>query len=209
MIIISEKNPNSINLAIKYLKQGKIIVLPTDTVYGVAVDASNYKAVSNLYKIKNRDTKKPIAIFVKNISIAKKIFYFNSFAKKIINKYLPGALTIILRVRYNSHKFLAKNLNKIDKNFLGLRVIDSYFVKNLFEKYNGVLAVTSANTSGNEVAKNIKEIKKYFPNIDLIVAGTIKSNTASTVVKISSEGFEVIRSGAIIPNPIFKSFKKN
>ena len=91
MIIISEKNPDSVNLAIKYLKQGKVIALPTDTVYGVAVDASNYKAVSNLYKIKNRDIKKPVAIFVRNILIAKKIFYFraaNSFSKSIswINK---------------------------------------------------------------------------------------------------------------------------
>lgn len=197
MIIISEKNPDSVNLAIKYLKQGKIIALPTDTVYGVAVDASNYKAVSNLYKIKNRDIKKPVAIFVRNIFIAKKIFYFNSFAKKLVNKYLPGALTIILKVRYNSHKFLAKNLNSTNRNLLGLRVVDSYFIKSLFEKYNGVLAVTSANISGKEVAKDIKEIKEYFPNIDLIIAGNIKSNIASTVVKTLPNGFEVIRSGAI------------
>ena len=76
MLIVNENNPNAATLASEFLRDGKIISFSTDTVYALAADASNFQAVETLYQIKNRDPEKPIAIFVKDLDAAKKIFFF-------------------------------------------------------------------------------------------------------------------------------------
>jgi hypothetical protein len=124
----------------------------TDTVYGVGVDASNFKAVEDLYKLKNRDKEKPIAIFVKDLAAAKKIFLFDELSEKIAKKFLPGSLTLVLQINHKSTYSLASNLNNNDDGFLGFRIIENNFIKNLLEKFNGIIAVTSANLSNEQPA---------------------------------------------------------
>ena len=119
--IIKELEDNSAKEAVRYLKNGKILAFATDTVYGLAVDAQNFKAVENLYKIKNRNQNKAIAILLPSLERAKKIFIFDELANKIANNFLPGALTIVLPVK-EQQDFLSKNLN-INDNFLGFRII--------------------------------------------------------------------------------------
>lgn len=196
MILIKEENNESIDLAIKFLREGKIISFATDTVYGLAVDATNSKAVEHLYKIKNREENKPIAIFVKDIKTAKKLFKFDNLASKIAAKFLPGALTIILET--SDLAGFAKNLNP-NNNFLGFRIVDKKFIQNLLEKFDGILAVTSANPSSLAPAIDADEVKKYFSNDDiLIIDGKItKHKISSTVVKISDNKLEILRHGAI------------
>jgi L-threonylcarbamoyladenylate synthase len=109
-MIISQYHQNAINLAITKLQQQKLIAIPTDTIYGLAGDATSFEAVKKLYELKKRDNQKPIAIFVQNLEMAKEIFYFNQLAEKIANLYMPGKITIILNVKENNFS-LAKNLN--------------------------------------------------------------------------------------------------
>ena len=80
MLVVKEGDPDALNIACDFLCAGKIISFATDTVYGLAADATNHAAIATLYRIKNRDEKKPIAIFVKDLTTAKKIFYFFSAA---------------------------------------------------------------------------------------------------------------------------------
>ena len=150
MKIINEKDFAAVDIAADLLKAGKIISFPTDTVYGFAVDASNKEAVTNLYQLKNRDQKKPIAIFVKDIASAKKIFSFSKKAEEIAEKFLPGALTLVLPIKCGTSLELASNLNNNHDGFLGFRIVNTDFIKKLFEKLDGIIAVTSANLSGEK-----------------------------------------------------------
>ena len=201
-MIISQYNKNAINLAITQLQQQKAIALPTDTIYGLAVDASSVKAVETLYELKKRDNQKPIAIFVQNLAMAREIFTFNTLAEKIANLYMHGKITIILNVKENNFS-LAKNLN-YNNNKIGFRYVNSFFMAKLLEIYQKPLAVTSANISGFEVAKSAQDIAKIF-NLELIIdSEEICNNLASTVVEITENNLKILRQGEVIPIPIFK-----
>jgi L-threonylcarbamoyladenylate synthase len=197
MLIIDQYHQDAISLAIEKLKNGKVIAIPTDTVYGLAVDAKNFEAVENLYRLKKREKNKPLAIFLKNLEQIKKLFIIEDITKKLIEKYLPGKLTIVCKIKDKTDIKLAKNLNEIDDDFLGFRVVDSFFIKKLFNEFDVILAVTSANISGNKVANSPSEIIKIFPQIELIISGDLLENSASTVVKVNNSQIEIIRSGAI------------
>ena len=197
MQIINENNILAVKTACQLLRDGKVIALPTDTVYGLAVDASNQQAVDDLYNLKKRDKAKPIAIFLKDINQIKNFFEIEKTTQDLIDKYLPGKLTIVAPLKNNLQLNFAKNLNLIDKNFLGFRVIDSFFVKNLLQEFNGAIAVSSANLTANKVAISALEIKKYFDKIDLIVDGNILSTTPSTVLKVDNSRITIIRQGAV------------
>jgi L-threonylcarbamoyladenylate synthase len=209
MLIIKEEDVNAIELAIQFLQAGKLIAFATDTVYGIAADASNEKAVEQLYKIKNRQENKPIAIFINNLSDAKKIFKFGSLADKIAEKFLPGPLTMVLERQQHCQIKLASNLNHNQNNFLGFRLIDREFISNLLNKFSGTLAVTSANSSGESAAIDAKEVANYFQNHNiLVIDGKITGNKiASTVIKISNNNLEILRHGAIEKEQLLRHYQ--
>ncbi|MDX2083601.1 MAG: L-threonylcarbamoyladenylate synthase [Rickettsiales bacterium] len=200
MLIIKESDAQAVEIACQFLQADKVISFACDTVYGLAVDASSQKAVENLYNLKKRDSKKPVAIFVKDISTAKKIFVFDKKAKEIAQKFLPGMLTLVLKKKVQNRIKLAQNLNLQHEDFLGFRIIDHDFVTKLVSAFDGILAVTSANLSGQEAALQAAEVKKYFAdsNLDLIIdGGTLMPQKISTVVKIDNGKIEILRRGAI------------
>ena len=198
MLVIDEKKSNAVDVAIDFLQKGKVICFATDTVYGVAVDATNSKAVDGLYKLKKRDKNKPIAIFLKNLESAKKLFIFNDLASEIVEKYMPGDITAILKTTDYAKKILAKNLNNNDNDFIGFRIIDSYFVQKLFKKYNGILAVSSANEASQNPCISASLVKKNLKNLDLLIAGKKTSKISSTIVKIDNDKLILIRQGKLI-----------
>ncbi|MFM2200287.1 MAG: hypothetical protein RL769_342 [Pseudomonadota bacterium] len=197
MLVINENTLESVKIACQFLKEGKVIAIPTDTVYGLAVDATNPQAVNRLYQVKKRAINKPIAIFLKDQNQIKKIFTDNNLLDKISEEYLPGKLTIVSKLRDNLQINLANNLNLNDQNYLGFRIVESFFVKKLFEQFNSVLAVSSANLSGQKVAISADQIVDNFDDIDLIISGKILDNQASTVIKIEGDNYSIIRQGQI------------
>jgi L-threonylcarbamoyladenylate synthase len=198
MLVVKESDGDAIELACKFLRAGKIISFASDTVYGIAVDASNFKAVAALYEIKNRDPKKPIAIFVQNLAIAEKIFFFDEKSEKIAKNFLPGSLTLVLKTRKEAWSFLASNLNQNDDNFLGFRIVRNDFIEKLLKNFGGILAVTSANKSNQEAAVNATEVEKYFATskLSLLVdGGSSKQKIPSTVAKIFDKKITILRQG--------------
>ncbi len=199
MKIISENNCDAVTLACQYLREGKVVSFATDTVYGMAVNAADTKAVERLYSLKKRDLKKPIAVFVKDLETAEKIFCFDEISKKLAAKFLPGSLTLVLQQRPDSLIKIADNLTSAE-NFLGFRIVNHDFVQNLMRAFDGVLAVSSANISRDEPAIDAQAVQDYFANVDLdllIDGGRSVQKTASTVVKISDKKVEILRHGAI------------
>jgi L-threonylcarbamoyladenylate synthase len=198
MKIILENNPDSAKIAADFLRQQKAISFATDTVYGIAVDATNLKAIEHLYAIKKRDKNKPITIFLKEESDIEKIFIFDKITKKIADKFLFDGLTLVLKKRHDSHDSstnLASNLN-INDDFLGFRIVKNKFISELFKNFDYPLAVTSANISGFSAAISAEEIKSL--DIDLLIDGGIcQKKIPSTVVKIIDNKVIILREGAI------------
>ena len=198
MKMISENN-EAINLASEFLRDGKIISFATDTVYGIAVDATNYKAVERVYQIKKRAKNKPIVIFLPDIKIAEEFFIFDKTAKKIAEEFSAQAITLVLEKRQEALKTLAKNLNEND-NFLGFRIAPTKFIAKLLKNFGGIIAVTSANISGDEAAISAFQVQKYFHSneIDLLIDGGVcAKKIASTIIKIHNEKITILRKGEL------------
>jgi tRNA threonylcarbamoyl adenosine modification protein (Sua5/YciO/YrdC/YwlC family) len=179
----------SINDAIEQIKNGKIIVLPTDTVYGVGVDASNESAVKNLLKIKKR--KNNIPILAPNTEQAFKICKnIPDIAYELAKKYWPGALTIVLEKSVNW--FLGETSN----NTVAVRVPNNKIALEILEK-TGLLAVSSANEKTKIEA--ISPNQAYFSDkISIVVdGGILEKHKSSTIVSCVGKGMKILRQGEI------------
>lgn len=166
------------------IKGGKIGVIPTDTIYGIVSSALNKKSVERLYKIRKRNLKKPMIVLISSI---KSLNLFNvKIDKKIIDKYWPGKVSIIVPVKkfeylHRGKKSLAFRLPK-DKNLIELL------------KISGPIVAPSANIEGKKPAETIGEAKKYFgEKIDFYFdIGKLKSKP-SKIISLEKERIEVVR----------------
>ena len=186
-----------IKKVIEALNLGKLVAIKTDTVYGLVCDANNVEACAKIYKIKQRDKKKPLAIFIKNIDEVKKYVLNYEISTELVNvmeKYWPGPLTIIFKKKNNVFEHLTEGTNTI-----GIRIPNDKFLLDILNNINFPLAQTSCNISGEEEYKNVTEIKdKLGTKVDLIVdGGELKNTLASTIITIEDNKIKVIREGTI------------
>jgi len=177
----------------KFIKEGKVIVCPTDTVYGIICDARNEKAIVKIFKIKKRSWQKPISIFVKDIKIVKDFAEIDKDQEKFLKKFWPGKAIIILKAK---RKFSRRIVSKFGK--IGLRIPKYKLLDELLNKFNNPLAQTSANISGEPAPTKIKEIIKQFRKEkhqpDLILdAGDLKLSRPSRVIDLTPKKPKIIR----------------
>lgn len=176
---------------------GKVIAIKTDTVYGLICNANDINAVNKIYRLKNRDNKKPLSLFVNNIDKLKDIIDISLMSDKcnnIMKKYWPGGLTIIFDTKNEKYKYLTAG-----KDSIGVRIPSDKLIMDVLSKVGFPLAQTSCNVSGEEEYRNVKEIKdKFGDTIDLIVdGGDIENNVPSTVIKFDNDNIVVLREGAV------------
>lgn len=209
-IKISLKNwPRIIKEVENLIKKGKVIVCPTDTVYGLIADAKNKKAVKKIFKIKKRKEEKPIPIFVRDLKMVKSLVLINKFQEKLLKKVWPGKVTVVLKAKRLTKKIFPKSIIS-SENKIGLRIPNYKFLNILLEKLNFPLTGTSANISGKPPSTKIKDILKQFSLTksggrlpDLILdAGNLKSSLPSTVVDLTN--LKILREGAVPKLRIFK-----
>ncbi len=186
MIINVKDTDGFYNQIIQVLKKSGIVALPTDTVYGFAVNGSALDAVRRLAKIKGR-REKPFTFFLPKGEIAK---YAIITKRKIIEYFIPGPLTVVLKKR--SETSLPFITDKI-----GIRIPCVDFVIKLLNVYNKPLAVTSANLTGQSPISNAFEIAEKFTDIDLVIDGGKLVSKPSTVVDLTTSLPTVRRKGAI------------
>jgi len=208
MLVIKEELENAAEIAAQALKNNQIICFATETVYAIACDASNDIAVEKLYEIKKRDIKKPIAVFVKDLAMAKEFLDFNSIENKIAQNFMPGMITLVLNKKTNlEQKIPVSQLLNNNENTLGLRIPNHQFCLKLLRNFGGVIAATSANISSQKAASSFVQVKKYFDNkVDLIIDGGIcQHKMSSTVLRINGDQINVLREGLITKNQIINS----
>ncbi len=188
----------------KILQEGGVGIIPTDTVYGFCVNALNKDAIKKIYKIKKRDLDKPLVLFVKNIDEIEKYGILNEKSKKIINKFIPGKITIVLKKREPSFLISLKKFETI-----GIRIPNDDFVLNLLNSIKSPLATTSANISGKKTPKDFEGIKEIFSGVvDFIVDGGELGEIPSTVIEIVDDEIKILREGEIKKEDILKALKE-
>ena len=192
----------------KILKSGGAVIYPTDTLYGLGVNALNENAVIKVQKIKRQDKNKPISVVVKDMKMAKKIACIDSKVEKILGKVWPGSITIVLR-----KKDIVPYTLTGGEETIAIRISDNKFISTLMEKIDFPITTTSANISGEknllESAEIINKFKNSIPYLDLFVdAGDIKNPTASTIVDLTTTVPKIIRMGIVGKDKMQKFFEK-
>lgn len=188
----------SIDLAAEYLRQGKIVAFPTETYYGLAVDAENDESIKRLFEIKKRPSNKPLILLIESVSqlqgLASSIPEpFHS----LMEKYWPGPLTLI----FPSHTKLSKKLTA-ESGTIGIRISPHPVASQLVKKFGGPITATSANISGIEPVSTADEVRKMFgADVDYILdGGTSEGGLCSTVVGESDGRLVTFRKGPVMIN---------
>ena len=193
-------NKEGIEKASQIVSQGGIVIFPTDTVYGIGCNPYNKESVEKIYKIKSRDIMKSLPVLTYSIETAEKIVEFDQFTKKIVKKFWPGPLTVILKV---TDKKIKESLNLESK--IAIRVPDHKCTLELLKKCN-FLVGTSANISGDLPYTDPEECLKNLENYDIFVdGGIITSKGESTIIEIENEQIKIIREGSLTEDEILQS----
>ena len=183
---------SDIKVVIKKIKAGKIIVFPTDTVYGIGCDPYNKKAVSRLYEIKKREKTKPFPVLGISKMELEKIAEFNTMEEKIAEKFWPGQVTLILKVKDEK----IRQTLCLDKK-IAVRVPNNQCVLSLLKECK-LLVGTSANISDTTPFTDPNECSKNLTGYDLLIdGGIIPSQSESTIVEIIGGNIKILREGNV------------
>ncbi len=195
MIIIKELNEESMKIIRKVLDEDGIIIFPTDTVYGIGCNCFSENAIKKLFDFKERDYSKPINVLTDSVEkinlVAKSL---NEIEDRLIKKYLPGDMTIILEKKNNVPSILTANLETV-----GVRIPNHEIALKILKESPYPLATTSVNLSGESPGLEISDFLEEFKDkVDLIVdGGKSKIGIASTIVKVEDYQIKVLRQGKL------------
>ena len=192
-ITTEQEKEQALKAAAAVLLRGGIAAIPTDTVYGFAAPVHDENAIARLYRIKERSQNKSIAVLLGDAAQAHEVAHeFPAKARRLAEKYWPGALTIIIRKKAGLPADLTSN------DLVGLRIPDHDFTRALI-RLTGPLAVTSANISGQPPARSVSEFADEFaPLLDLIIdGGPSRGGVPSSVINCDADPAVILREGAI------------
>ena len=179
-------------MAASAISDGAIIVFPTDTVYGLGCNPYNHDAVLSLYEIKKREKTKPFPVIGYSKKELEKIAEFNSLEEKIAEKFWPGPITLILKVKDMN---IQKSLSLGEK--IAVRVPNNQCALALLKKCK-LLVGTSANISGDGSFSDPKECSENLTGYDLFIdGGIISSQGESTIAEIENNNVKILRKGSI------------
>ena len=185
-------NDADIQIATKAINDGAIVVFPTDTVYGLGCNPYNHDAVQSIYEIKKRNKTKPFPVIGYSKKELEKIAEFNSLEEKIAEKFWPGPITLILKIK---DKEIQKSLDLEGK--IAVRVPNNQCVLALLKECK-LLVGTSANISGTTPFNDPKECSKNLSGYDLLIDGGIISGQGeSTIVEIENNDVKILRKGNV------------
>ncbi len=186
------------------IKNGGIVIFPTETVYGIGVNGLDQEAVKKLYEVKKRPLDKPFSLLVDSLQMIKELTEeISSEEEKLIKKFFPGPLTLIMK-----KKNIVPDITTANTPYVGIRMPDNDITLALIKKAGVPIAAPSANISGKPSGTNIEDIKEDFLNIDYMLdAGEAKIGIASTIVKIENSEVKIIREGSISKEEIEECLK--
>lgn len=182
----SRPEADRIKRAAAILKRGGLVAFPTETVYGLGANLLDKRAVKKIYEIKARPGNKPLTVHIADTAVIKKMIGRIPFkAERLINKYWPGPLTIILK--------------GVRGKKIGFRMPDNKIAFSLIKKAGVPIVAPSANISGNKPPTSAREVlRELSGKIDIVIdGGKTKIGIESTVVDMTGRKPKILREGAI------------
>ena len=197
-------NPKIIHKAITVIQRNGSIVYPTDTVYGLGVNALRVHCLERLFKIKKRPETKPVPVMIGDIAMAKKLAFVDRKTEKVLEAVWPGPVTVILKKRE-----IVPDILTAGKMTIGLRIPDCRLIQILLANLEEPITATSANFSGSppliSVAEIIEIFAKAYPRPDLILdAGDLPNSPPSTVLDLTGSQPKILRVGPTSKKDLLK-----
>ncbi|MFY9484775.1 MAG: L-threonylcarbamoyladenylate synthase [Patescibacteria group bacterium] len=184
-------NQDKIKEAVSVLARGGSVIYPTDTLYGLGVDATNKQAIGRLSKLKGRDPEKGLSVMVASVEAIEKIAVLTPEMKKLLATRLPGPYTFILKYRHIQAIALAC---RYDGN-VAVRVPDHPVARALARAFGKAITATSANLSGKKPLNSLKSLNSLGADY-VLWAGPLPLAQPSTIVDLTKEKPRVLRRGA-------------
>ncbi len=180
--------------AINILKSGGVVIMPTDTIYGVMGSALLPDTVERVFHLRQRDLSKPVIILIADLSDLEQFsITIDDQLRKFLSSVWPGAVSVVLPTETTGFSHLHRGTHT-----LAFRLPNDESLRT-FLRQSGPLIAPSANISGEPAATTIAEAQKYFKEaIDLYLDGGTLTGEPSTLVKWTPDGIIILRQGAII-----------
>lgn len=174
------------------LKSGKLAVFPTETVYGIGVDAFNESAIESLYTKKQRPYDKPLLMHITGIDMAEEIAILSDSARELIARFSPGPLTLVVKAKDCLPKIALAGGDTV-----GLRFPSNKTFLEISRRFGRPIAATSANISGFKSATEVSALDAVKDIADVIVAdGKSELGLESTIVLLVGEKPKILRLGS-------------
>ena len=174
------------------LKNDGIISVPTDTVYGIGAQINSHKAHDKLIEVKNRPLSKSFPIMCANKSQIKNIATVDEIAEKLIDAFMPGPITLVLKKNKDLPEYVTNG-----KDTIAIRMATSETIKKLILELGSPIFMTSANQSGEPTCTSLDEIEKMCPKLDGMMEGNVIFSKGSTIIDCSADEIKILREGPI------------
>jgi len=182
------------------LKNDGVISVPTDTVFGVCARIASKDAHDNLVKTKNRPHDKLFPIMCADEDQIKSIAIVNDKAERLIRKFMPGPITLVLPKQPELPEYVNNGGDTI-----AIRMATSKPVEDLIRKTGSPIFMSSANKSGEPTCTSLDEIEKSCPTLDGMMEGKVSFGKGSTIVDCTSDTIKVLREGPILLEQILEA----
>lgn len=189
------------------IKAGRLVVYPTETLYGIGADATNAEALRRVYEIKGREGAKPLLIIVDAFERLQPLVHqVTPEARSLMSAFWPGPLTLVFRASSQVPDEMTAGTGTI-----GARIPSSTFCRALVRACGGPITSTSANRAGEPTPKTIGEIRKALSDgIDLFIdAGALPASAPSTVVDVTTSPPRLLREGAVLWDHIERTLRQD
>ncbi len=194
-----------IELIKKALENHGVIAFPTETVMGLGVFYDDFEGYNKLNKVKNRPEDKPYTMMLGETKNIAKYAYVDDRASKIIEAFMPGSITVLLKAKDNVPGYVTHNTG-----IIGIRVPSLEDIQDMLNKVGKPLLVPSANKSGEKPAFNSEEVKNIFKDeLDYIVEGKCVGGVPSTLVDLTNDNIKILREGPISLDMILNALGGN
>ena len=179
----------------KFLLKDGLVVLPTDTLYGLVASVDSKKAIEKIYEIKERDKNKALIVLISSLKNLEKFgIKFSKEEAKILAKFWPGEVSVLLPCKTANWKYIHRGTKEIAFRMIGNKNINLF---NLLKKVGPVVA-PSANLESFAPAETIKEAHSYFGSkVDLYINSGRRKGDPSTLIRIRNSKVEILRQGKI------------
>jgi len=187
--------------AARLMKTGGVVIFPTESSYGIGVDAVNETAIKKIAPIKQQPEAKNISVVVANIEQAEQFGFIKEPAKKLVEKFMPGPLTLVVKKKPGISNLLGEET-------IAFRISSNKIAREICEALGNAITATSANLHGRPSIYSGREVVKEFNNrVHMIIdAGELARHEPSTIFNVATK--QIIRHGPITEQQIMQALSE-